>query len=122
MNRTEIRDPKRIEFYFNKCYLYVRPLGPNKTFFRYFLNADPSMDFIPPYLMNLIQSTATSVFLGYVASLPETMSEVYAERLVKNSAFYDRLLTHKFYGTETEDVLLGAGKDNKVQGHDNSDL
>ena len=41
------RDPNREEFIYEKAVVYLKPLGPNKTHFKYIVNADPKLDFIP---------------------------------------------------------------------------
>lgn len=75
--KSDLRDHSRMEFLMNKAFVYIKPLGPNKTLFKYIMNADPQMDFIPPFLMNLMQSTVSSVFLSYIANMGDTVPAVY---------------------------------------------
>jgi hypothetical protein len=45
------RDQSRSELEYSMSFMYMKPLGPNKTLFKFINNANPHLDFIPDALV-----------------------------------------------------------------------
>ena len=86
------RDKKNaIEMIFKDSFGYFKPLGPNKTLFKLFMNADPQLEYIPPGIIDWGIKTITGGFLSYLLDACTNLPSMYSRRYLEKKEHYDMI-------------------------------
>ncbi|CDW91570.1 UNKNOWN [Stylonychia lemnae] len=85
------KNKKSTEMIFNKSFGYLRMIGPNRTLFKFIINADPNLEFVPAGMIDWGIKTVTGGFLNYLIDSCSDPPKMYKERLQSKKAEYDQI-------------------------------
>ena len=84
------RDKKNaVEMLFNKSFGYLKPMGPNKSLFKFIINADPQLDYIPPGIIDWGIKTVSGGFISYLVQSCTDLPSMYMKRYKEKKDLYD---------------------------------
>ena len=62
------KDKQATEMVFKKNLGYLKTIGPNKTLFKFIINANPNLEYVPASMIDWGIKTVTGGFLNYLIS------------------------------------------------------
>ena len=88
---TLTRNNDAEELFFDRCFAYIKPLGPNKTLFRLILNVNPGLAYVPDTLIDWGIKTVSGTFINYLVDQCTHMPSVYGEYMAKHREQFEDL-------------------------------
>ena len=83
------KNKKATEMTFSKNMGYLKTIGPNKTLFKFIINANPNLEFVPAGMIDWGIKTVTGGFLNYLISSCADPPKMYKDRLKEKKQEYD---------------------------------
>eukprot|EP00347_Sterkiella_histriomuscorum_P009600 403340587 len=104
------RDKDYVEMLFNKSFGYLKPLGPNQTLFKFIINSDPQLEFVPPGIIDWGIKTVSGGFLDYLINQCQDIPRAHKRHLKEHKKEFDEIfkfmekLSSKFPEEDTINV------------------